>query len=293
MILSIGEILCDMVGSYENNSLNFNSFLGGAPLNLIVNASQAGSSTAFIGRVGNDVIGRFLIKEVQKSTIDNLDIQVDDEHNTTLAFVTLTDGEREFQFNRKQTADYFIDLNGVDFKKYKNLNIVHLGSLMLSQIQGIETCRLALKKAKDVNALTSFDVNFRTDIFRDKNEAISTYLEFVNSCDIIKFSDDELELFTQISEPIKAIKSLYKKDQLYVVTMGSKGSLYYYNGEYEIVPTEPIKPIDTTGCGDAFFGTFLANIEGKTFNKENLTNALIKANKKGALTTQFKGAIRL
>ena len=59
------------------------------------------------------------------------------------------------------------------------------------------------------------------------------------------------------------------------------------------VPTEKVKPIDTTGAGDAFFGTFLASVEGKEWNKENIESALVKANKAGADATQFLGAIKL
>lgn len=61
----------------------------------------------------------------------------------------------------------------------------------------------------------------------------------------------------------------------------------------DIIPTERVKPIDTTGAGDAFFGMFLANIEDRKYTKENIERALVKANKSGAMTTQFLGAIKL
>jgi fructose-1-phosphate kinase PfkB-like protein len=73
---------------------------------------------------------------------------------------------------------------------------------------------------------------------------------------------------------------------------GSKGSFYYINGENGIVPTEKVKPIDTTGAGDAFFGTFLATLEGKEWTDENLVLALKTANEAGAKTTQFLGAVK-
>ena len=46
MILAIGEILADMVGSSENGTLTFKSFCGGAPFNVAVNAKNAGASVA-------------------------------------------------------------------------------------------------------------------------------------------------------------------------------------------------------------------------------------------------------
>ena len=51
--------------------------------------------------------------------------------------------------------------------------------------------------------------------------------------------------------------------------------------------------MDTTGAGDAFFGTLLANLDGKEFTEENIELAMQKANKAGAETTQFLGAVLL
>ena len=124
------------MGNSESGTLTFKSFCGGAPFNVSVNAKNAGATVGFIGRVGKDVIGRFVTDQAKKANLDYLDIQVNSERNTTLAFVTLTDGERDFAFNRHDTADFNINIEEIDFDKYKGLNILHLGSLMLSEENG-------------------------------------------------------------------------------------------------------------------------------------------------------------
>ena len=293
MILSIGEILADMVGSSENGTLTFKAFCGGAPFNVAVNAKNAGASVGFIGRVGKDVIGRFVADEAKKANLNYLDIQVDEIRNTTLAFVTLTDGERDFAFNRHDTADFNIDIEEIDFNKYKGLNLIHLGSLMLSEENGKTFAQKIVQKAKDLGVKLSFDMNFRMDTYKDFNDAKKAYKPYVECANIIKFSDDELRQYTGIEDVKTAIESIYQKDQLFLLTLGSKGSMYYYNGESNVISTEKVKPIDTTGAGDAFFGTFLANIENREWNKENIESALVKANKAGADTTQFLGAVKL
>lgn len=293
MILSIGEILADMVGSNENGTLTFKAFCGGAPFNVAVNAKNAGAKVGFIGKVGKDVLGRFVESEANKANLDYLDIQKDDSRNTTIAFVSLKDGERDFAFNRHDTADYNIDLDKIDFTKYKDLKILHLGSLMLSEKNGKKFAKKVLKKAKELGVLLSFDMNFRMDTYKDFEDAKKAYKPYVENADIIKFSDDELKLYTGIEDIKTAIESIYRKGQLFLLTLGEKGSMYYYEGETGIVPTVKVKAIDTTGAGDAFFGTFLANIESKTFSKENIESALLKANEEGAKTTQFLGAIKL
>ena len=293
MILSIGEILADMVGLTENGTLTFKAFAGGAPFNAVVNAKQAGAKAAFVGRVGNDVIGRFLLDETKKAKLDRLDIQVDKKRNTTLAFVTLTNGERDFAFNRHDTADFNVDFDEIDFSSYENLNVLHLGSLMLSEENGVAFANKVANKTNELGVKLSFDVNFRTDIFKDVEAAKAAYLPFIDRADILKFSDDELKLFTGIDDVDTAAKTFAKDGKLILVTLGKNGSYYLYNGASGIVPTAPVTPVDTTGAGDAFFGTLLAGIEGVELTPETIESALVKANKKGAETTQFMGAIKL
>ena len=49
-----------------------------------------------------------------------------------------------------------------------------------------------------------------------------------------------------------------------------------------------VKPVDTTGAGDAFYGTVLALIDAKSANYEDI---LRRGNIAGALTTLKRGAI--
>lgn len=293
MILCIGEILADMVGEKTDKGLTFKAFVGGAPFNVAVNAKKAGAKVGFISRIGKDVIGRFCKSEAEKFNVDALDLQEDESRNTTIAFVTLTDGERDFAFNRHDTADFNIEFDKIDFNQYKDVNIIHLGSLMLSEENGKKLAEKIAQKAKELNVKLSFDLNFRTDIFGSFEKAKAAYKPYIDCADILKFSDDELKLYTGIEDIETAVKFIAKENQLITITLGSKGSLYYYNGIMGTVPTEKVKPIDTTGAGDAFFGTFLANVESKEYTEQHIINAMEKANKAGADATQFLGAIKL
>ena len=104
---------------------------------------------------------------------------MDNERNTTLAFVTLTDGERDFAFNRHDTADFNIDIEEIDFNKYKDLNIIHLGSLMLSEESGKSFAQKIAQKTKEIGVKLScdmnFSMNFRMDTYKDFNDAKKAY----------------------------------------------------------------------------------------------------------------------
>ncbi|MCQ2387966.1 MAG: PfkB family carbohydrate kinase, partial [Clostridia bacterium] len=213
--------------------------------------------------------------------------------NTTLAIVSLKDGERDFAFFRHDTADFNISSNRIDLNRYNGLNIVHLGSLMLSEEKGQEFAKDIVKKVRKANKILSFDVNFRMDLYKSLEDAIKAYKPFIDEADILKFSDDEILDYTGEKTLEDAIKRVYKKDRLLLITLGSKGSMYIYNDLRGTIPTEKVKPIDTTGAGDAFFGTVLAYLDGKEFTKGNIETALVEGNKKGARATQFKGAVKL
>lgn len=295
MILSIGEILADMVGEGGKDGLNFQAYCGGAPFNCAVNAKQAGAKVGFVGRVGRDPVGKFLQSYARRAQFDFLDIQTDEVRGTTLTFVTLTDGERDFSFFRHDTADYHIDLSRVDFTAFADLNIVHLGSLMLSEEAGRALAREIVGRIRKMGAKLSFDVNFRKDIYADFEDAKGAYRPFVAEADILKFSEDELAEFTGIADMDEAVASLGKQDSLVVVTLGKRGCAYYYKGLHAAMPPAPDagERVDTTGAGDAFFGALLAGLDGKELTKENIEYALMRANEAGARTICFKGAVRL
>ncbi len=293
MILCIGEILADLIGKEENGRHSYDMFIGGAPFNVAVNAKRAGAKVGFIGRVGKDPIGKFLITTAKKVNLDYTDIQTDGERNTTLAIVSLNNGERDFAFFRHDAADFNIDINKIDIKRYTDLNIVHLGSLMLSEEKGRIFAGNIVKTVKNEGKLLSFDVNFRMDLYNDTESAIKAYKPFIEAADILKFSDDEIKTYTKKEDLGAAVKAVKKEDTLLLISMGSRGSMYVYNELSGIIPSKKVIPVDTTGAGDAFFGTTLSYLDGKEFTKENIEIALKKGNEAGAETVLFKGAVKI
>ncbi|NLL56803.1 MAG: carbohydrate kinase [Clostridiales bacterium] len=293
MILSIGEILVDMIG--DNNNA-YQMFIGGAPFNVAVNAKQCGAKVAFIGRVGNDVAGRFIEKSIDKFNLDYAILQKDSIRNTTLAFVALDEfGERDFTFFRHDTADFNIDIDEIDFNSFDNLSIVHIGSLMLNEKKGVDFARAMVKKIRKNGLLFSFDVNFRYDLYDTKEQAFRVYREFIESADILKFSIDEILDYTGEVTLDEAIKKVKCKGLL-LITLGASGSMFYFNGQSKTVESIKVKPIDTTGAGDAFYGAVLAEIDKIAYdnlNNENLSIALKAANQKGANATLHKGAVSI
>ncbi|MBR4496058.1 MAG: carbohydrate kinase [Acholeplasmatales bacterium] len=293
MILCIGEILVDMIGNEKNGVTSFERYPGGAPFNVCAGINRLGGKAGFIGSVGNDLMGHFLKSFVDKLNLEYQDIYLDNEHNTTLAFVANSaDGERSFSFNRKNTADYQIKIESLE--KIKDANIIHLGSLMLSEKKGIKIADEVVRLTKKYNKLLSFDVNYRDDIFNSKEEAINISLTYLKKADIVKLSEDEVKLLSGLDDLDLGIKKITLDNQLVLVTLGSNGSRFYFKGMTETVPTMKIKAVDTTGAGDAFYASILKHVDELDFNnikKEELVNILSDANICGARACMQKGSL--
>lgn len=286
MLLCIGEILADMIGEEKNGITTYERKAGGAPFNVACALKRFGADVKFVGSVGDDLIGQFLIKYAKDFGMDTTHIHQNAERNTTLAFVELNaEGDRSFCFYRKNTADYAMP--NVSDELIKSADIVCIGSLMLADLKCVEYALDIIERAHAFGKTVAFDVNYRTDIFRDRESAVKTYKKILAVADIVKFSEDEVETFTE-----DYVNSL--TDKLVLITLGKDGSEWRYKGERNKMPTIDVKPIDTTGAGDAFFAGALSVLDKNIkvpFTPKILDDSIRFGNVTGALNTTGRGAI--
>ncbi len=286
MLLCIGEILADMIGEEKNGITTYERKAGGAPFNVACALKKFGADVKFVGSVGDDLIGRFLINYARDFGMDTTYIHKHTDHNTTLAFVELNEeGDRSFCFYRKNTADYFMP--EVSDELISSVDTVCIGSLMLADAGCVEYALDIIDRAHALGKTVAFDVNYRTDIYRDRESAVKTYKKILAVADIVKFSEDEVETFTE-----DYVDSL--TDKLVLITLGKSGSEWRYKGKRNRMPTITVKAIDTTGAGDAFFAGALSIIDknvGKPLTEQVLNDSLRFGNVAGALNTTGRGAI--
>lgn len=291
MLYSIGEILVDIFEDGDKKTI----MPGGAPFNVACNALLYTKDVAFFGAVGKDSNGELLLKTAKEKGFKLLNIKQFKDKYTSRAIVSLKDGERSFRFERDSGADYQLKVDDIDLSNLKDEDIVHIGSLMLSYESGVKFYNELVKKVRSIsNAKISFDINYRDDIFSSPKEAKKIFISALKQADILKFSIEELELLTNKKDILEALKELLNNKQIAVITLGSDGSMLYKDGKLIKVPTIKVKPIDTTGAGDAFYSYFLAFLVNDPYfiNDEKKVHLnLERANVVGALATQAKGAI--
>ncbi len=134
-IVSLGELLIDFTesGVSPAGQRLFEQNAGGAVANLVAAASQCGTKTALLAKVGADMHGRFLKQALVGAGVDTSGVIESEDVFTTLAFVALAaNGERTFSFARKPGADTCYRADELPRELLQNTKIFHTGSLSLT-----------------------------------------------------------------------------------------------------------------------------------------------------------------
>lgn len=301
-VTALGELLIDFtengLSSQGNYLLEANP--GGAPCNVLSMLSKLGKKTAFIGKVGDDFLGRHLKEVVEAVGIDTRNLLLDDQVHTTLAFVhTKDDGDRDFSFYRNPGADMNLCAEEIDEKLIAQSRIFHFGSLSLTHPGVREATKKALRIAKEQGCMISYDPNLRPPLWNSMEEAKEQIAYGMTQCDIVKISDNEVQWFTGEEDYDAGVRILQETYHipLILLSMGRDGSRAYYRGmKVEAVPFLQENTIETTGAGDTFCACALNfvlehGLEGLT--DENLQQMLRYANAAASLITTRKGALRV
>lgn len=288
MIVCVGEILADLIAKQTDEGIVYSRHAGGAPFNVACNVKKLGGNAAFYGNVGSDLIGTFL-KQFAFSRGLGSHVRTVSDRNTTLAFVDLDEnGDRSFCFYRKNSADYCFEESEIEHI-ILNADIVHLGSLPLSEERGRSFYDKLIEATHRAGKRVSFDANYREDIFPDRTEALKIYRKYLAAADILKLSEEEMYLFSNEKDEERALRELSQGKMLFV-TLGKRGSMFCENGGNVLrVGAPEIKPVDTTGAGDAYYAGVLYTLDTEGIG--SVLNAMKRGSVCGSLTTQKKGAI--
>lgn len=300
-VFTMGEALIDFIPHQIGVELkeveNFRRAAGGAPANVACAVSRLGGDSAFIGKLGADAFGDFLIETMQNAGVDTSRVLQTNEANTALAFVSLkADGNRDFSFYRSPSADMLLNENEIK-AWFCEQDILHFCSVDLIEAPVKYAHLKAIFLAKEAGALISFDPNVRLPLWDDAEHCRHTILEFLPLSHIVKISDEELNFITGIQDENEAIASLFVGDVGHVIyTRGAKGAVWYTRSFEVSEPGVKVNVIDTTGAGDAFIGALLYQISQMNdfngrINPAVASEMLAFANKAAAITTTRSGAI--
>ena len=300
-VTAIGELLVDFTCTGQNSQGYpvMDAHPGGAPANFLATLAKFGTSTALLGKVGEDSFGHLLRNTLEQAGISTNGLILDPSVFTTLAFVTLDNaGERGFFFARKPGADTQLRFEELDLSLIEQARIFHFGTLSLTHEPARSATRMAVEYAKQMGKLITFDPNLRLPLWESPEDARQAILWGLSQADIVKLSDDEGAFLFGIGpgECAAHIRACYGV-KLVFVTCGANGC-WFENGlaRGHVETPTGIHVTDTTGAGDIFAGTAVWGLlhsaqAPESLGEAELTKLTRFACTAATLSTQTPGGI--
>lgn len=293
-VLIYGDVFVDYIAKDYTNT-DFNTFLGGATVNVAAGVSRLGAPSAFITVIGDDATSQFVWNELRQEGVDLSYAKLDNAKQVCGVSIHLTeDNERMFHSYINETPDIQVEAADLHTDAFENASVFHICSGTMFHPTALHTTKKAIQIAKASGVPLSFDANIRP--LRWESEAIcrETIISFFTETDILKLTDEELYFLTETETLEAGIAKLASYDiPVVLITVGAQGTFAVLDGHVTHVGVEQIKPVDTTGAGDAFMAGILRQIHVKGMPKtdEEWIDYIAFGNKLGALCATKLGAL--
>lgn len=262
------------------SAISKSSAPGGKGANQAVAAVRSGAKTAFVGAVGSDREGEYMLEALRADHINIDHIVTDKLHGTGSAAITLdAEGQNDIMVyggaNQAMTAEM---IGKID-------DILDQADFLISQFETPQSVTLEFFKQAKAHGVTTI---------LNPAPAHEILDELLRYTDVIAPNESECALLTGIE--ITDEESMLKSADYFrsrgvknlLITLGSKGVFYSTPSKHGLVPAFKVKAVDTTAAGDTFIGALSSQLNK---DLDNVDTALIYAQRASSLTVQQMGAM--
>ena len=240
---------------------------GGTSANAAVWAAWTGASSAVIGAVGDDLVGRLCVEAVAERGVEVGGVVR--RLSPTGVMVIMTEaGERSMVADRGANAR----LEPADVEGIEGAAVLISGYLFLQE-PGHDVALSAIGSAR----ATLLAVEAASWPLVDSFGA-DRFFEETDGCDAVLANEREARSLVGL-DGADAARALGERYRVAAVKAGERGAILSADGEILVAEAEPIQEVESTGAGDAFDGVLLAELARGRTPRE----ALARATHAGAL----------
>jgi sugar/nucleoside kinase (ribokinase family) len=256
-VLVVGDINVDLLLNGPNTIPEFGQrekllddatlTVGGSSAICACGLARLGLQVAFIGKVGDDTFGHFLVDELSARGIDTSGIKIDPNLKTGLTVVFKQGTDRAL-------LTYPGSIGALRFDDIPILRLMHARHLHVGGYFLLNALRPNIPQlfeaAHNHGVTVSLDPNY--DPCEMWDGGLQSTLNYV---DVFLPNEVELRSITRV-EDVRAALELPGLPTT-AVKLGAKGSIAKCLAEWAQVEATPIEVRDTTGAGDSFDAGFI------------------------------------
>lgn len=254
MILCCGEALIDMV---PEGGL-FRPLPGGSVYNTAVALGRLGAATGFLWPISRDGFGEMLLAPLAEAGVAT-DLSPRVERPTTLAFVTLTEGEARYAFYDEGTAGRMFSAADLPALPRDVATVMVGGISLVNDPCGAAVEALVMRESGRLPIY--LDANIRPFFITDPQAHRARLTRLMRKAAIVKLSADDLAwLWPGRPQDECAEEVLGMGPWLVLVTNGAAGARALHVSGSLMVPARKVAVADTIGAGDTFNAGVLAGL---------------------------------
>ena len=244
-----------LLGSEEKiNATRMEIHAGGVTANMLTQVARLGTSTGWLGLIGDDENGRIIQKAFTEDGMDLSGVEVVRGERSALTWIPVNPGGERCIY-------MFPNVTG-------KLSVLHVRNRFASHIRGakhfhteasqlpIVPLKEAMKIAKEANVRIFFDMDVTPRFFAQMNlgrqEELCDALKLVDVLKPCKAAAREMTGVTDYNRMADQLLNLGPK--IVAITQGEDGCLIASKEKRVQVPAFRVNVVDTTGAGDAFMG---------------------------------------
>ncbi|MGB9698451.1 MAG: PfkB family carbohydrate kinase [Thermodesulfobacteriota bacterium] len=246
--------------------------IGGSELNVAVGVSRLGLIAAWISKLPNNPLGRMVRNRARELGVDVAHVIFSDQGRQGLYFVEYGAAPRASSvlYDRGNSAISLIKPEEVDWKKIlSKAKLFHVSGITPAlSPSAAETTALAMKTAKEVGCLVSYDLNYRKKLWTPA-QARSCQEPLMKLVDILTTTEEDTgvvfgireENYQKVAETLaktfgfKAVAITLRED--ISVWKNNWTAIAYADGKIYTDRTYTVEIVDRVGAGDSFTAGFI------------------------------------
>jgi 2-dehydro-3-deoxygluconokinase len=286
-ILAYGEPLVEFNQQTDDPSRYLQGF-GGDTSNFCIAAARQGASTGYICAVGADTFGERLRALWTQERVDTRHVHIDAAAPTGVYFVSHDNHGHRFDYLREGSAasryqHEQLPLGAIAAARYLHLSGISLAISTSACDAGLD----AMEHARKAGTKVTLDTNLRLRLW-SLARARGIMREAFRMTDVCLPSWDDITVLTGLDDRDAIADYLLGCGiGLVALKLGEEGSYVATPESRALVPPYPVEPVDATGAGDCFGGSFIARLAAGADPFE----AARYANVAAALSTTGYGAV--
>ncbi|AIB22726.1 hypothetical protein P035_02019 [Brucella suis 06-988-1656] len=280
-LITIGRSSADLYGAQIGGLLedmaSFNKYVGGSPTNIATGTARLGLRSALITRVGDEHMGRFLLRELEREGVDTRGIVTDPERLTALVILGIRDQQHfPLIFYRENCADMALCEDDIDPDFIAEARCVLATGTHLSHPRTEAAVLKALRLARENGSRTALDIDYRPNLWGlsghgdgenrfIESAAVTAKLQStLHLFDLIVGTEEEFHIAGGSTDTLEALKAVRRVTKAALVCKRGPMGAVVFEGD---IPDDldkgqsgqgfPIEVFNVLGAGDGFMSGLL------------------------------------